>query len=152
MYRILTHNNLWVLAILSISTFTLTPHLRSNTDHLRTVFYRNPGWCFTTVCNENMTRFRAVSHRKRSYAAKSSLKIRLSVITDQGGVDEDFVELIKFIFNNISSWFAYWKICCGMDICTIAIHEFGYARLRQVSITDNLNISYCNCLFNDEKN
>jgi hypothetical protein len=47
-----------------------TARIRSNTGHLRTVFYRNPGRCFTIVCNE--------------YTAKLRLKIRLSVIVDPG--------------------------------------------------------------------
>ncbi len=32
--------------------------MRSNTSRLRTVFYRNPGQCFTTVCNENTAQIR----------------------------------------------------------------------------------------------
>jgi hypothetical protein len=51
-----THTLLGILPIRSTNVYLWsknTARKRSNTGRLRTVFYRNPGRCFTTVCNED---------------------------------------------------------------------------------------------------
>ncbi len=51
-------------------------------------FYRNPGRCFTTVCNENTACI-------RPYMAKLRLKVRLSVLIDPGICEQEGYKILK---------------------------------------------------------